>query len=62
MNVTTKPSAVQFENLTVQELIVRYPDLLTPYLAYLKHCDPSRYHQALSYLQNEIPESSKPHS
>ena len=54
--------ASQFETLTVQELIITFPDLLVPYLAYLKVSDPCRYHQALAYLQTSIPESSRSHN
>ncbi len=61
MNVATSLAA-QFETLTVQELIVNYPDLLNPYLCYLKVSDPCRYQQALVYLQGAIPESSKSHN
>jgi hypothetical protein len=58
MNVAISLAA-QFETLTLQELIVNYPELLTPYLSYLKVSDPSRYRLALMYLGASIPESSK---
>lgn len=61
MNVNLALTA-QIEILTLQEVIANYPDLLTPYLHYLKKIDQAAYHQALAYLQTSTPESSRIHN